>query len=262
MRVLERAKRAARRALLARGVEVSRRGGARRTMAAALDNLKRVGLEPATVIDVGVGYGTEELWEAFPRARLLLVEPIPDRFGGAAQLAADRRDGAELVEAAAGADAGSATITVHRAPEMSSLLGTWIGDRDGGERREVPVVRVDDAVHERSLPGPYVLKVDVEGAELDVLDGASAVLGETEAVLLEVRLFELVPGGAQLHDVIPYMRERGFVAYDLFGGAVRLIDGALAVTNFVFVREDGPFRRDHSFGTPEQVDRMAKELGN
>lgn len=259
--MLQRAKRTARRALLARGVEVSRRGGARRTMAAVLDNLKRLGLDPATVIDVGVGYGTHELWEAFPRARLLLIEPIPDRFGGAAQELARRREGAELVAAAAGAEAGSATITVHRAPEMSSVLGAWTGDRDG-EAREVPVVRVDDAVRERSLPGPYLLKVDVEGAELAVLDGAESVLAETEVVLLEVRLFELVPGAAQLHDVVPYMRERGFVAYDLFGGALRLSDGALAVTNLAFVREDGRFRRDHAFGTPEEVDRMARELGN
>jgi hypothetical protein len=126
----------------------------------------------------------------------------------------------------------------------------------------VPVVRVDDAVRERSLPGPYVLKVDVEGAELAVLDGSTEVLASADVVLLEVRLFELVPGGTQLHDVIPYMKERGFVAYDLFGGALRLSDGALAVTNIAFVREDGRFRRDHAFGTPAQVDRMAKELGN
>jgi FkbM family methyltransferase len=258
---LERAKRAARRALLARGVEVSRRGGARRTMAAVLDNMKRLGLDPATVVDVGVGYGTPELWEAFPRARLLLVEPIPDRFGGAAWEEVRRRPGAEVVTAAAGPAAGTASITVHRAPEMSSLLGAWIGDRDG-EVREVPVVRVDEEVRTRALPGPYVLKVDVEGFELDVLRGCEGLLGDTEAVLLEVRLFELVPGGDQLHDVIPFMKGRGFVAYDLFGGALRLSDGALAVTNIAFVREDGRFRRDHAFGTPEQVDRMARELGN
>ena len=230
-------------------------------MAAVLDNMKRLGLDPGTVIDVGVGYGTPELWEAFPRARLLMIEPIPDRFGGPALEAVRRRDGAELLAAAAGAEAGSTPITVHRAPEMSSLLGAWIGDRDG-DAREVAVVRVDDAVRERSLPGPHVLKVDVEGAELTVLDGAEAVLAETDLVLLEVRMFELVPGGAQLHDVIPYMKERGFVAYDLFGGALRLSDGALAVSNIAFVREDGRFRGDHAFGTPEQVDRMARELGN
>ena len=230
-------------------------------MAAVLDQVRRLGLEPGTVIDVGVGYGTEELWEAFPRARLMLVEPIPDRFGGAAWERVRARDGVEIVAAAAGESAGTTAITVHRAPEMSSVLGAWTGDR-GGEEREVPVVRVDEVVRERSLPGPYVLKVDVEGAELAVIEGAAALLEAIELVLLEVRLFELVPGAAQLHDVIPFMKERGFVAYDLFGGALRLSDGALAVANIAFVREDGRFRRDHAFGTPEQVDRMARELGN
>lgn len=232
-------------------------------MAAVLDHLKRVGLAPGTVVDVGVGYGTPELWEAFPDARLLLVEPIADRFGGPALEDVRRRPGVELVSAAAGSAPGRTTIAVHRAPEMSSVLGSWTGDRDGSaEAREVPVVRVDEIVRERELPAPYLLKVDVEGAELDVLDGCAGLLGETEAVLVEVRLFELVPGAAQLHDVVPCMKERGFVAYDLFGGALRLTDGALAVTNIAFVREDGRFRRDHAFGTPEQVDRMARELGN
>ncbi|HEX8066789.1 MAG TPA: FkbM family methyltransferase [Thermoleophilaceae bacterium] len=254
-----RAKRAVRRLLLARGVEVSGRGGPRRSLAAVLDNAKRLGLAPATVIDVGVGYGTPDLYEAFPGARVLLVEPIPDRFAGAVD-EIRRRHGADHVAAAAGAEAGTASFTVHRAPEMSSLLGGWTGDRDG-ERREVPVVRLDDAVAERGLPGPYVLKVDVEGAELRVLDGAPRVLAECDLVLLEVRFFEFLPGAAQLHDVVPYMRERGFVAYDLYGGNLRLTDGALALVNLVFAREDGPFRRDQSFGSAEQVDRMVRELG-
>lgn len=247
------------RALLARGVEVTRRGGLRRSLGAVLDNAKRVGLEPGTVVDVGVGYGTPDLYEAFPGARILLIEPIADRFDGAVDRIV-RSHGAEHVAAAAGAEPGSTAITVHRAPEMSSTLGAWTGDRDG-ERREVPVVRVDDAVRERSLAGPYVLKVDVEGAELAVLDGAARVLAASDLVLLEVRFFEFLPGAAQLHDVVPYMSERGFVAYDLYGGNLRLGDGALALVNLAFVKEDGRFRRDQSFGSAEEVDRMVRELG-
>ena len=247
------------RALLARGIEVTRRGGLRRSLGAVLDNAKRVGLEPGTVVDVGVGYGTPGLYEAFPGARVLLIEPIADRFDGAVDRIVGRH-GAEHVAAAAGAEPGTTTITVHRAPEMSSTLGAWTGDRDG-ERRAVPVVRVDDAVRERSLPGPYVLKVDVEGAELAVLDGAAEVLAASDLVLLEVRFFEFLPGAAQLHDVVPYMAERGFVAYDLYGGNLRLGDGALALVNLAFVKEDGRFRRDQSFGSAEEVDRMVRELG-
>jgi FkbM family methyltransferase len=258
--MLGRAKRAARWALLARGIEVHRRGGLRQSLAAVLENMKRLGLAPATVVDVGVGYGTPDLYEAFPGARVLLIEPIPDQFGGAID-AIRRRHGAEQVTAAAGAEPGTTTITVHRAPEMSSTLGAWTGDRADGTRREVDVVRVDDAVRERALPGPYLLKVDVEGAELDVLDGAPEVLAQAELVLLEVRFFEFLPGAAQFHDVVPYMKERGFVAYDVYGGHARLTDGALAQVNLAFVREDGRFRRDQAFATAGQVDQMVRELG-
>ena len=254
-----RAQRAVQRALLARGIEVSRRGGVRRSLPAVLDNVKRQVFEPGSVIDVGVGYGTPELYEAFPGVPLLLIEPIADRFAGAVE-AIVREHGAEHVAAAAGSKPGTATITVHRAPEMSSTLGAWTGDRDG-ERREVQVVRVDDAVRERGLPPPHVLKVDVEGAELAVLDGAPDVLAASELVLLEVRFFEFLPGAAQLHDVVPYMKERGFVAYDLFGGNLRLGDGALALVNLAFVKEDGRFRKSQSFGSAEEVDRMVRELG-
>ena len=258
--VAGRLQRAAQRALLRRGIEVTRRGGVRRSLPAVLDNVKRQGFEPGSVVDVGVGYGTHELWEAFPGVPLLLIEPLPDRFGTTVEDAV-RRHGADHVAAAAGAEPGTTTITMHRAPEMSSTLGAWTGDREG-EAREVPVVRVDDAVRERGLPPPHVLKVDVEGAELAVLDGAPEVLRDAELVLLEVRFFEFLPGAAQLHDVIPYMKERGFVAYDLYGGSIRLGDGALGLLNMAFAKEEGRFRRSQSFGSAEAVDRMARELGN
>jgi FkbM family methyltransferase len=232
----------------------------RRSAEEVLDHAVALGFRPGTVVDVGVAYGTPELYEAFPGARHLLIEPLAE-YQEALGLIAGRH-GAEVVLAAAGPEPGTVTINVHRAPALSSTLGAWRGgDARDSTPREVPVVRVDDVVNERSLPGPYLLKVDVEGGELRVLDGAQRVLDEAELVMLEVSLFELVPGAPLLHDVIAYMRERGFVVYELYGGHVRPLDGALAMINLAFVRDDGPFRRDQSYATSDQFERLLSGWG-
>jgi FkbM family methyltransferase len=259
---VRKAAQAAKRLALRAGIEVNRRGGGgvRRTPEAVLGHVKRLGFEPATVIDVGVAYGTPELYDAFPRARFLLVDPLEEYAPVIDQITARLGD-AEWVRAAAGPEPGQIEINVNRAPALSSTLGHWKGQDDGGQPRSVPVVRIDDLVAERSLPGPYVLKVDVEGAELRVLDGASSVLERTDIVLLEVNLFQFLPGQPQLHDVVAYMKERGFVTYDFYGGHLRLLDGALAMTNMVFVREDGRFRGSHDFATEEQAREMYEGWG-
>jgi hypothetical protein len=57
------------------------------------------------------------------------------------------------------------------------------------------------------------------------------------------------------------MAERGFVVYELYGGDVRPLDGALALVNIAFVRADGFFRRDQSYATPEQFERLVDSWG-
>src|SRR5688500_1398118 len=42
------------------------------------ERLSSIPMAPKTIIDVGVGYGTPELYEAFPDARLILVEPLEE----------------------------------------------------------------------------------------------------------------------------------------------------------------------------------------
>lgn len=259
---LARARQAARKALAAAGVEVRRpgRGGPRRTLPEVLAHLRSLGLAPGTVVDVGVARGTPELYDAFPGLPLLLVEPLEEHRDLLRSVCA-QRPGSAYALAAAGPEPGSLEIVVHRVPECSSVLG----DRDaGGEpapRRTVPVVRIDDLVANHRMRPPFVVKVDVEGAELQVLEGARETLAATDVVLLEVSFFELVPGGAQLPDVVAWMRDAGFAPYDIYNGHTRPLDGALAQVDMAFVRDDGPFRADHRYATAEQADALYRSWG-
>ena len=108
------------------------------------------------------------------------------------------------------------------------------------------------------MAGPYLIKVDVQGAELSVMDGAEGILQETEVIILEVSLFKTMSTNPEIHDVLGYMRKRGFVTYDIFGFRYRPLDGALSQIDMVFVKENGLFRQSHAFASPQQRERMTQ----
>jgi len=121
-----------------------------------------------------------------------------------------------------------------------------------GIPRVVPRVTLDHLVSENKLRPPFLLKIDTQGAELKVLSGYEENLQHTEFVLLEVSLFKFFEGGDQLHDVIAFMKSRGFVAYDICDFQYRPLDDALSQVDIVFVKERGQFRQHHFYATLEQ----------
>jgi FkbM family methyltransferase len=248
-----------RRLLDVAGVEVHRtRAGVRRTLPAVLAHYRRLGLDPATVIDVGVASGTPELYDGLPAARLVLVEPVAEWREAMEAIARVRPAHIEI--AAAGPENGEIEISVHRAPVCSSMLGDRRGD-DGQPTRTVPMRRLEEIVAGAGGRGSYVIKADVEGGELEVLKGAGELLAQTEMILLEVSLFELVPGSPQLADVVRWMHEHGFAVADFYNGHNRLLDGSLAQVDIAFVQEEGRFRREHAYATADQADALYRSWG-
>jgi len=223
----------------------------RASLAGGLAQLARLGFQPCTIIDAGVANATPELYANFPDATLLLIEPLEEFEPFLRQICASRKN-AQYVVAAAGQTPGSATFHVHPDKFGSSLLRDIEGPAMDGLPRTVPVVALDPLIAERKLSGPYLIKLDVEGVELQVLSGATETLRATEAVVLEVNLFAARFGCPLLHDVVAFMKGAGFVAYDLLPLNYRPLDGALAQADMIFVREEGIFRRSSAYATLEQ----------
>jgi FkbM family methyltransferase len=230
----------------------------RASMAGGLAQLARLGFQPRTIIDAGVANATPELYETFRDASILLIEPLIEFEPFLRQICSTYK--AQYVLAAAGQTPGSATFHVHDDKFSSSLLSEVEGASVDGTPRTVPVVTIDQQCAEKSLTGPFLVKLDVQGAELQVLAGATRTLQQTEAVILEVTLFGTMIGGPQFYDIMHFMKQSGFVAYDVFAVNYRPLDGALAQVDMIFVREDGPFRRSHAFATPEQRQAQTREM--
>ena len=229
-------------------LEIRRTQRRRDSFEGFLAHVKNLGFEPETSIDVGVAHGTFELYTSFPDATHLLIEPIQE-FEGVMRHISRKFNKVEYVIAAASNTPGTVEINVHKDLSGSSTLKETSGTHVDGVPRQVPTVKIDDLCHERQLKGPYLIKIDVQGAELNVLDGAQEVLKETELVILEVSLFQFFTNGPQFFDVVSYMKERNFVVYDIFGGHLRPLDGALAQVDIAFAKADGVFRKSREYAT-------------
>ncbi|MCR9140734.1 MAG: FkbM family methyltransferase [bacterium] len=232
----------------------------KRTMESVLANIRRIGFRPGTVVDVGVAGGTYALYETFPEAKHLLVEPLKE-FNPELEKICEKFD-ASYVNAAAGSEEAELSFNVHvEHLEGSSFYKEEMGASFDGEERKVQCKRVDKLVRERSLPGPYILKADVQGGELDVVDGAAEILDECEIIILEISTFYFMKGAPDLFDTAEYMKKKGYVIYDIFDLGERPLDGALAQMDIAFVKENGLFRTDHSFARAQQWREMTGKTG-
>lgn len=250
------------------GFEVVRAGTVRTSFAQVLKQLTDTGFQPRTLIDVGVAYGTPELHAAFKDARLILVEAMEEWEPTLKRLQAER--GAEYVIAAAGPVQGHIDIAVPKVLAWASTAGDrdggatpdvlgWYSDSEGIDEvtwREVPMITLDGLRDDLGLEGPFVLKIDVEGAEAGVLEGARGLLGECEVVLCEMTI------DLNYWEVHSLMHEHGFVLHDVYGQHYRPSDDALVQVDMVFVKAGGALRQGPYFlpGQQRRVESIVESL--
>lgn len=193
------------------GYELRRRDALASEVGMNAAYLSRLG-HPETVFDVGVGFGTHELYAAFPKAKFVLIEPLRDYEPTIAEIAA--KYDCLVYYAAAGEEIGTGTIHVDPLGLELTTFGTHteITSRSRPmESRQIRLTTLDTVLAEHpELKAPFLLKIDTEGHELAVLKGARVILAQTETVLVEVSIAPRFEGGYRFEDMIEFMRDRGF----------------------------------------------------
>ena len=188
-----------------------------------------------TIVDVGANHGQFALVvrHCFPDATIFAFEPLS---GPAAVFrkvfAGDAR--ARLFQAAIGPQAAEAVIHVSVADDSSSLLPiSGLQERlfpGTGEAatEKIRVGRLGDFVSAEDIKAPALLKLDVQGFELEALRGCEDLLDRFAQVYVECSFVELYTGQALADEVIAWLRERGFrlsgvynLGYDGRGQAVQ-----------------------------------------
>ena len=69
---------------------------------------------------------------------------------------------------------------------------------------------VDSIVQERNFPLPDMIKIDVQGCELDVLKGMEKTLKSVKHLIIELQIVEYNIGAKTTKDSIPFIENLGF----------------------------------------------------
>jgi FkbM family methyltransferase len=237
------------------GVGLRRRGHPTRTFGEFIEHLGRQGLRFRTVIDVGVAAGTPALYAGVPHAKFHLVEPVP---GALDQLRPRVRHlNAEFHPVAAGAEDSTVTFFVHDDVSGSSLYRQAEGPVLDGREVTVPMRRLDTLLP-AVLDRPVLMKIDTQGHEMGVIEGAAGLLRQIDVVILETSMVAFREGIPEFADVVIAMQTLGFRVYDLLEGHERALDGALAQVDVAFVPQASPLRADPRFFNDQQLSAYVK----
>ena len=213
------------------------------TMAGALAHFAPR-FQVATVVDVGASNGcwTEMALRHWPEARYLLIEAQRDPHEPALRALQARRPQVDYVLAAAGGRLG----TVHF--DASDAFAGRASDAPvAGRDIVVPVTTIDHEVAARGLPGPYLVKLDTHGYEVEILRGAGRVLAEASLLVVEAYNFTLCEGALRFPELCAHLEPLGFRPVGLVDAMYRPKDGALWQLDLVFARADRPEFRSNEY---------------
>ena len=225
----------------------------RNTKLGACIHLQSLGFQPATVIDVGVQQGTPELYAVFPTSLHVLIEPVEEQEPILKKICASLPH-ASYILAAASDKTGVTNLKVSK----NGMYSGMTSDEDQGDAnyqiRKISTIALDDLYERSKMPGPILLKIDVDGRETTVLQGAVKLLREkVEYVVIESTAF------GQINEVIDFMRDQDFAIYDILDHLYRPLDGALWQVDIAFVKREGRFRTQSSYASETELRRLADE---
>lgn len=201
-----------------------------------LQALKLDGYAPRTMLDIGahVGSFTRGFLQVFPDCAPTLVEPNPFCEPDLAAMPF------EWHMVAASHENGEAELFLTKEWLQSTGTSLYRENTDFFRddvmiRRVVPKARLDDLLAGRRFD---FVKIDTQGAELDVLRGGETVLRQADYILLEISVVNFNEGAPPAEQVFEQLRVMGFVPADVtdFHRLRGVRDGGLLQLDFLFKR--------------------------
>lgn len=211
------------------------------SMEIALMRLKKNGFYPSAILDIGAYEGewsrlaskvwsgtTVWMFEAQKEKKVILEKVVGDlqnvKFTNALLGSQDKED-----------------VTFYVMETGSSIYAEQTSAPRKSIKSKMQKLDTIIEMHRFALGGNLLIKIDVQGAELDVIRGAAATLIGCEFLLLECSVVEYNERAPLLLDTLKELHELGYVPYDI-ASIMRLPSGELSQLDVLFCRSNSKYR--------------------
>lgn len=209
-----------------------------------LEVLKNLGYLPNIIIDVGAykGNWTSRAVEIFPDSKFIMLEAQPDKE--------------EFLK--------SITQKYHKTEYQITLLGATntqavqfykmetgssIYSEQSDAKREIITLgmkTLDSVAPELNPQDKVFLKLDVQGAEIDVLNGANRVWDNIDFILLEASVLNYNKYAPLVGDIFKFLGEKGFILFDICEQK-RTANKVLMQVDLLFTKLNSKIRIENNF---------------
>lgn len=205
----------------------------------ALARIRRAGLRLELIIDVGASDGkwTAQCMKVCPDARYRLIEA---RAVHGPALAALKARCPNVAYDICTVGAGAKSVALYEHGNQTSVLSSEYCVSSDTTVSTVEMRTIDFLLSSQEIRGPALLKLDVQGYELEVLRGCERLLADSQLQLLltEVSLRRIYESSPLAHEVIQFAARHGFRIFDICSYCPRPHDRELAQCDLLFARHD------------------------
>ena len=219
------------------------------TLIGLLENIRDNGFSPFAVVDIGanVGEWSRTASSIFPVSRILMFDGDPDNEPALHNTVRSIGSRSQYFLSLLGPEKKDA-VTLYR-PDAGTTGSSILPELTSFEKESVtlPMDTLDSRTEAAALQSPLLLKLDVQGFELEILKGGRRTLSLAEVVIMEASLLPYNEGAPLFAEVVAFMKEAGFVVFDFCGQLRRQSDHALFQTDIVFVKSESSLRAPRKF---------------
>jgi FkbM family methyltransferase len=220
------------------------------SMQGALELAKENGFKPDAIVDIGayIGNWSKMARQVFPGSPALMIDGNPENEDALRRTAESFGSEGKYFIALLGPEQRE-QVTMFLNGTGTTVLRELTTFRT--RPVQVSMLTLDQLLEPEHLLGPILLKLDVQGFEVQVLRGGPNILRQAELVVMEVSTLPFNENAPLFAEVVGFMADSGYVVYDFCGQIRRDSDHALFQMDVIFAREDSRLRSQRKFWTRE-----------